>query len=63
MDWIEFTTESQPPERRLYLRTNGIIVETLWFNFDGTGGWWENDEGLLISGTTHWAALPAPPAT
>jgi len=63
MDWVEFTTESQPPERGLYLRTNGTVVETLWFDFDGTGGWWENDEGSLICGTTHWAVLPAPPAT
>ena len=64
IDWQEYTAGSYPPESGWYLRWNENLcdVETLFY-VEGKGDdkWWENDEGSLITGTTHWAELPAGP--
>ena len=60
--WIEYNTSSRPDSSGLYLRTNGVIVESLQYVAQGLfDGWWENDEGCLVDGTTHWAYLPELP--
>jgi hypothetical protein len=61
MEWNEYTTENMPTCSGEYLRTNGSIVESLHFVKYGDDGWWENDEGSIIDGTTHWMDLPSPP--
>ena len=62
IEWIECTTESRPGMSGEYLRYNGKIVESChYIRGHGDDGWWENDEGCLIAGTTHWAELPAGP--
>ena len=63
IDWTEYTTESYPAKSGLYMRANEVgYVESLWYMAEKNSlGNWENDEGTMITGTTHWAELPAGP--
>ena len=63
--WIEYTTANYPAKSGLYMRANKSgLVESCWYvAAKGSCGCWENDEGCLIVKTSHWAELPAPPAS
>ena len=63
LKWIEYTTVSFPVTSGLYMRANKSgLVESCWYVHEKGGcGWWENDEGCLIVGTTHYSELPEGP--
>ena len=63
LKWIEYTAVSFPATSGLYMRANKSgLVESCWYVHEKGGcGWWENDEGCLIVGTTHYSELPDGP--